>query len=202
MTEINNQGFTSISDLQSIFKDQIDKMVKHMGTWRTVPTVAGAPPVNFPFLVVQKLKALHYWSLLRKRQGLTLLEIDVAEFTAVVCNITMQQLQEETKIRTALRDQVATKPEKLADLAHWPKFWEQLKTYLYQCRRAAHIPLIYLVRGHEAVTPAHHAKMALYSLVDRYMVATMVLSCALSLTDLAGHLSRDLTELRTVAEPY
>jgi hypothetical protein len=43
----------------------------------------------------------------------------------------MQRLQEETKIRTALEDQVTTKPEKLTDLAHWPKFWEQLKTYTY-----------------------------------------------------------------------
>jgi hypothetical protein len=36
------------------------------------------------------------------------------------------------------------KPTKLGlDLSHWPKFWEQLKTYLSQCRGTAHIPLQY-----------------------------------------------------------
>jgi hypothetical protein len=96
-TEINNQGFTTINDLLSISQNQIGKMVKHMGTWRAdrnaVPPVAGAAPavpVNFPFLVVQKLKALHYWASLRKRQGLALNQIDVAEFTPAACEITMQ----------------------------------------------------------------------------------------------------------------
>jgi hypothetical protein len=39
------------------------------------------------------------------------------------CKITMQRLQEESKIKTALEDQVRVqhKPEKLADLAHCPQ---------------------------------------------------------------------------------
>jgi hypothetical protein len=90
----------------------------------------------------------------------------------------MLSLQEESEIKTALEDQVPTKPGKLGwDLAHWPKFWEQLKTYLLsQCCGMAHIPLIYLeVRKHETMTIEMH-DMTQYSSVDDYMVVTMMLS--------------------------
>lgn len=175
---IEAEGFSNILDLLSISEDQIDKMVKHMGNWRerTAPTDPPTPPVNFPFLVVQKLKALHYWASLRKRQGITIMQIDASNFTKDACTLTMLRLQEESDITTALKDQVPTKPGKLGwDLAHWPKFWETLKTYLSQCRGAAHIPLTYLIREHDVVTLEMH-DMGQYTSVDDYMVATMMLS--------------------------
>jgi sulfur carrier protein ThiS len=89
---INNEGFTNINHLLSISEDQIDKMVKHMGNWhdRNVVAPAADVPVNFPFLVMQKLKALHYWALLRKRQGIPLNQIDASKFTKDACMMTMQ----------------------------------------------------------------------------------------------------------------
>jgi hypothetical protein len=89
--------------------------------------------MNFPFLVVLRLKALHYWALLRKRQGIPIMQVNDSEFTDDACTTTMLRLKEELDITTALKDQVQTKLEKLGwDLAHWPKFWETLKMYLSQ----------------------------------------------------------------------
>jgi hypothetical protein len=88
----------------------------------------------------------------------------------------MQRIQEESQIKTALEDQTPTKPTKLGwDLSLWPKFWEQLKTYLSQCRGAACIPLVYLVREHDVILPEMH-DMGLYDSVDDYMMATTMLS--------------------------
>jgi hypothetical protein len=88
----------------------------------------------------------------------------------------MQRVQEESQINTALKDQVPTKPTKLGwDLLLWPKFWEQLKTYMSQCRGAACIPIVYLVHETEVITPDMH-DMALYDSVDEYMMATTILS--------------------------
>ena len=88
----------------------------------------------------------------------------------------MELIQEESQIRTALEDQVPTPPTKLGwDLSLWPKFWEQLTTYLSQCRGAARIPITYLVREHDVITPEMH-DMGLYESVDDYMMATTILS--------------------------
>jgi hypothetical protein len=134
------------------------------------------PAVNFPFLVLQRFKALRYWASLRKRQGTALYAIDADEYTEDIWITTMQRVQEESQIKTALEDQVPTKPTKLGwDLSLWPKFWEQLKTYLSQCRGAACIPIVYLVRENDVITPDMH-DMALYDSVDEYMMATTILS--------------------------
>jgi hypothetical protein len=88
----------------------------------------------------------------------------------------MQRILEESEIKNALVDQVPTKPTKLGwDLSFWPKFWEQLKTYLSQCRGAARIPLNYLVREHDVVVQEQY-NMTLYDLVDNYLIATTTLS--------------------------
>jgi hypothetical protein len=183
VTAINNEGFTKVTDLLSISEDQVDKMVKHIGNWKervvAVAPAAGAvapEAVNFPFLVVQRFKALRYWASLRKRQGTALNAIDADEFLEETWEATMQRILEESHIKTAQEDQVPTKPTKLGmDLSLWPKFWEQLKTYLSQCRGTAHIPLQYLVREHDTVSVEMH-DMTLYDSVDDYMMATTMLS--------------------------
>jgi hypothetical protein len=67
VTAINNEGFTKVTNLLSISEDQVDKMVKHISNWKECVVVATAPAigavvappaVNFPFLVVQRFKAL------------------------------------------------------------------------------------------------------------------------------------------------
>jgi hypothetical protein len=177
VTAVGEEGFSTITDLLSISADQIDKMVKRMGNWcdRTVAVVPPTPPVNFPFLGVQKLKALHNWALLRKHQGIPINQVHASKLTEDVCTATMLRLQEESDIKTALEDQVPTKPGKLGwDLAHCPKFWEILKKrYLSQCRGAAHIPLNYLIRAHEALTVDMH-DISQYNSMDDYMVATVM----------------------------
>jgi hypothetical protein len=107
------------------------------------PVAGAAAPltVNFSFLVVQRFKAYCYWALLRKCQGTALYAIDADKFTEDMWVLTtMQRIQELAQIKTALEDQVPTKPTKLWwDLLLWPKFWEKLKTYLLQCRRAVNL---------------------------------------------------------------
>jgi hypothetical protein len=136
MTAINNEGLTTITDLLAISsKDQVDKMVKHIGNWRerAVAPVA-APTLSFPFLVVQRFKALCYWASLRKHQGTANNAIDASEFDQDTWEATMQRIQriqEESEIKNTLVDQVPTKQTKLGwVLLIWPKFWEHLKTYL------------------------------------------------------------------------
>jgi hypothetical protein len=180
---VNAEGFATVTDLLAISEEQIKAMIKHIGSWqeRIAPVApaagAAAPPaVNFPFLVVQRLKAFWYWASLRKRQGTALNAIDAEEFTEDIWVTTMQRIQEESQIKSALEDQTPTKPTKLGwDLLLWPKFWEQLKTYLSQCRGAACIPLVYLVCEHDAILPEMH-DMGLYDSVDNYMMATAMLS--------------------------
>jgi hypothetical protein len=92
--------------------------------------------VNFLFLVVQKLKALHYWALLRKCQGISVNQTDASEITEKSCTMTMQQLQKESKIKTALEDQIRTKPRKLG--------WLGLDSLAKVLGRAADIPVAML----------------------------------------------------------
>jgi hypothetical protein len=66
---------------------------------------------------------------------------------------------------------IPQKPPKLGwDLSKWPKFWGGLRTYLSQCRGAAHIPLVYLIRDEEAVVP--NADPVDYVSVANYLMAT------------------------------
>jgi hypothetical protein len=73
---IRDEGFNSVDDLLDIAEDQIDKLVKHIGQWRDT-TVANT--INFPFLCVQRLKALRWWASLRVRQGIP--DVDADAFT-------------------------------------------------------------------------------------------------------------------------
>ena len=62
-------------------------------------------------------------------------------------------MQADKDAKMATEDTEISKPEKLADLAKWTKFWELLSTYLGRVKGAALIPLSYLMRQHGDVMP-------------------------------------------------
>jgi hypothetical protein len=74
----------------------------------------------------------------------------------------------------ATEEMEISKPEKLADLAKWTKFWELLSTYLGRVKGAALIPLSYLVCEHKEVTPA--IQNAEYGSIQEWLIATTALS--------------------------
>jgi hypothetical protein len=73
-----------------------------------------------------------------------------------------------------MKDMEIQKPDKLADLGKWTRFWELLSTYLGRVKGAALIPLTYLVREHEEVTP--EIQNTDYSSIQERLIATMALS--------------------------
>lgn len=57
------QGFASINSLADVDEEHISGMIKHLGHWPGPAPVAPAPAVAFPYLSVQKLRAMRYWVL-------------------------------------------------------------------------------------------------------------------------------------------
>jgi hypothetical protein len=160
---IKDKGFNSIDDLLDMADDQIDKLVKHIGQWQD-RNAATAPNVSFPFLCVQKIKAICWWASLCVRQGIQ--AVDVDDFTNAVCKTAIKRLQEEKEINKAQEDLVPAEPQKLGwDLLKWPKFWEG--------QGAAAIPLTYLIREEEAIDLA--AAPGNYNTVDDYLIARTML---------------------------
>jgi hypothetical protein len=103
---IINEAFNTLSDLFDIAEVQIGKLVKHVGHWWST----NLPNISFPFLCVQKLKALRWWASLRVHQGMP---ANPDDFSVTVCKTSLKYLQEEREIKDALENQVPQKPPKL-----------------------------------------------------------------------------------------
>jgi hypothetical protein len=74
-----------------------------------------------------------------------------------------------------MKDMEIQKPDKLADLGKWTRFWELLSTYLGRVKGAALIPLTYLVREHEEVMLVE-IQNADYGSIQEQLIATTALS--------------------------
>ena len=170
-TAIIENGFITVHDLVSVQDKDLDKLPKHLEAWR----VPGAPPnaqVRIPFLSLTKLKALRYWVLAQRCIGVD--NPNANDFTDEVITETLARMKADGDYKLATEDTDIRKPEKLADLAKWTKFWELLTTYLGRVKGAALTPLSYLVREHEEVTPAHHD--AVYQSLQERLIATTALN--------------------------
>ena len=170
-TAIIEKGFITVHDLVSVQDKDLDKLPKHLEAWR----VPGAPPnaqVRIPFLSLTKLKALRCWVLAQRCIGVE--NPNANDFTGEVIVETLARMKADGDYKLATEDTDIRKPEKLADLAKWTKFWELLTTYLGRVKGAALTPLSYLVREHEEVTPAHHD--AEYQSVQERLIATTALN--------------------------
>jgi hypothetical protein len=149
----------------------LDKLPKHLESWR-VPNANPNAQVRIPFLSLTKLKAMRYWVLAQRCIGIE--APNVNDFAGEVIEETLARMKADSDQKLATEDSDIRKPEKLADLNKWTKFWELFTTYLGRVKGAALTPLSYLVREHEVVTPEH--RDAAYQSVQERLIAITALS--------------------------
>jgi hypothetical protein len=148
-TAIIENGFITIQDLLAVQDKDLDKLPKHLESWR-VPNANPANQVRIPFLSLTKLKAMRCWVLAQRCIGDD--SPNVNQFTDAVIVDTLARMKADSDHKLATEDTDIRKPEKPTDLAKWTKFWELLTTYLGRVKGAALTPLSYLVREHDEVT--------------------------------------------------
>jgi hypothetical protein len=83
---INENGFDTIVDLVSVSEEDLDRLPKHLKSWRD-PDLDLEDQVRVPFVSLKRLKAMRYWVLSQHWLGV---EPAVANFTAQVLTDTMQ----------------------------------------------------------------------------------------------------------------
>jgi hypothetical protein len=172
-TAFNENGFNEILDLITVQEDDLDRLPKHLESWRD----AAAPPENqvrVPFVSLQKLKAMRYWVLSQQCMGV---EVPLAQdFTNPVCAETLVRMKSDSDQKAATEDTEVRKPPKLTELSKWTKWWELFTTYLGRVRGAALVPLTYLVREHDEVTAEIRTRD--YATAEDRRLATTALSGA------------------------
>jgi hypothetical protein len=170
-TVIIENGFVTIQDLVAVQDKDLDKLPKHLESWR-VPNANADAKVRIPFLSLTKLKALRYWVLDQRCIGID--TPNVNEFAGQVIIDTLARMKADSEQKLATEDSDVRKPEKLNDLATWTKFWELLTTYLGCVNGAALTPLSYLIREHDEVT--EEQRDAEYQSIQERLIAITSLS--------------------------
>ena len=165
---INENGFDTIVDLVSVSEADLDRLPKHLESWRD-PDLDPEDQVRVPFVSLKRLKAMRYWVLSQRWLGV---EPAAANFTAQVLTDTMQRMQDNKDFKTATEDSEVTKPIAFAEMAKWSKFWELFMTYLGRVRGAAEVPLRYLIREQAEVTDT--IREAAYDSMEERLIATTV----------------------------
>ena len=168
-----DNGFTTILDLASVQEADLDRLPKHLESWRN-PTAAPHAQVRIPFVSLSKLKAMRYWVLAQRCIGVDSPSAD--DFTDAVVTEVLDRMKADKDYKKATEDTDITKPTKLTDMVKWTKFWELFTTYLGRVKGAALTPLTYLIRDHGTVT--QELLDAAYSTTQERLIATTALSGA------------------------
>ena len=147
-TALVENGFATIIDLATTDEMSLNHLNKHLAAWRDAAAPA-ADQVRMPFLALQKLKAMRYWVLAQTRIGGSTAAVGFDNLVAVA---TLKVMQAAKDLKEATEDTAIQKPVALSDINKWTKFWLMFSTYLGRVKGAAHIPLVYLIREHVAVT--------------------------------------------------
>jgi hypothetical protein len=169
---ISNNGFTTILNLVMVQDKDLDRLPKHLKAWRN-PAVAANQQVRIPFVSLKKLKAMHYWVVVAQR-CMGIQDPRAQDFTEDILEATIARMKDDKDYEAATKDTEIQKPEKLADLGKWTKFWELLSMYLGRVKGAALIPLTYLVREHKEVMP--EIQNADYGSIQEQLIAMTALS--------------------------
>ena len=164
---IVDNGFASILDLATVQDEDLDKLPKHLDSWKD-PAAAPNAQVRIPFLSLQKLKAMRYWVLAQRCIGVV--APNAANFTDDAMQEALARMKADKDYKKATEDTDITKPSKLSDLVKWVKFWELFTTYLGRVKGAALTPLTYLIRENAEVTPEVMA--AEYTSTQERLIAT------------------------------
>jgi hypothetical protein len=173
-TAINNQGYHVIGDLTLTDDTTIKKyLAKSISPAANGVQAAGnaAQQVRLPLVAMHKLRAMRYWVLAQRRQGLV---EDANDFDNEVAVATLAIMRAEDEFKEASAAIVLDKPTPLTDIHKWTKFWLKFMTYLGRVHGAAKIPLTYLIRKQGEVTAAVLA--ADYLTIEDRLLATTVLA--------------------------
>jgi hypothetical protein len=168
---ISDNGFATILDLATVQEEDLDRLPKHLEAWRN-PAAPANQQVRIPFVSLKKLKAMRYWVVAQRCIGVDAPRAQ--DFTEEILEATIARMKDDKDYEAATKDTEVRKPDKLTDLGKWTRFYELLSTYLGRVKGAALIPLIYLVREHEEVTP--EIQNADYGSVQERLIATTALS--------------------------
>jgi hypothetical protein len=168
---ISNNGFATILDLMTVQDEDLNRLPKHLEAWRN-PVAAANQQVRIPFMSLKKMKAMCYWVVAQCCMGIQ--DPRAQDFMEDILEATILRMKDDKDYEAATKDTEIHKPEKLAYIGKWTKFWERLSTYLGRVKGAALIPLTYLVHKHEEVTP--EIQNTEYGSVQERLIATMALS--------------------------
>ena len=113
---INENGFETILDLATVQEQDLDRLPKHLESWR-IPDAAANQQVRIPFVSLKKLKAMRYWVLAQRCVGIE--EPRAQDFTPEVMEETLARMQADKDYKAATEDTEIQKPEKLTDLLKW-----------------------------------------------------------------------------------
>jgi hypothetical protein len=166
---VREQGVENMVTLSELTIKDIRYLAKNVMQYQA-PLVAPGE-VRLPFTAVKKLEAARYWIDTRKWTGQPWRahDLDNGELSQA-----MSRIQQKDERVTAGKDADVTKPEKLSNLKHWQAFWEKWENYMKQVYGSADIPLNYIYREHDAVTPEIRAEA--YGTDEEERMATTVLA--------------------------
>ena len=165
-THITEQGFETPASLQQISDGDLSDMVKN-----SVRATVAVANITFPFLAVKRLHAFRFWAGYRQRTAQTLTAGDFADAEMALAMTRLRQYEEKV---AASKDSSPTRPDSMKYLTGWKTFEEKFLNYLSQLRGQALIPLSYVIREVQTVTPA--IREATYDDFEEELVATTTLA--------------------------
>ncbi len=136
------QGYNDLASFYQVKEEDINNMVVQIHKSNHALGVNANPQVLIGFGSIDRLKALHYVLVWRKRIGNNL---NVA--------VTAEMIDQYGDMRVHFRDRkeaaTESKPERppeMKDFAKWRVWWEKWDSYMSQIRGVADIPLTYVYR--------------------------------------------------------
>jgi hypothetical protein len=164
------QGLITATDMCSLSKTDIDKMIQHIQTEvRNMPLDPNNPRPVFPFVSVKRFKAFYHWIIYTDARGQNL---QPGQFTEATLQKWMAHIMELDRNKN---DGEAKLPEPLTSFDDWVEWEERLFTFCSNRRSdRTGVPFSYLLRAHTEVTD--ELRNAEYDSIDDDLIATMVLA--------------------------
>lgn len=158
------QQFAQLSDgdIRSFCKE-VNKM----------PANAAGNRPSIPFASIKKLKAMRHWTIERTRTGLA---VEHPAFTDDELTRVLERMDYESQLEVNKPEPPALPDIFVSFGTKWRSFYEGFRGHLAVARGCMNIPLLYVVREHEAVTAEIRGET--YASSDERLMATTVLAGA------------------------
>jgi hypothetical protein len=167
---IEGQGITTLDELAELDYEDIKGMVMNILKF-IAPHAAAGDVIRIPFVAQKKLYAAKYWQELQTGSDQP---TAAGNLNNAQLQLALDRRKDVEERKTAMKDQEFAKPPKLTSFKDWVTWWELWNTYMQQTYGMADIPLSYVYREHDIVTPAILA--AAYAEPDDMYSAITVLS--------------------------